>query len=107
MSGWELHIQALETVARNQFGKWLRLSQVYILLVMVGGSIEDERLFSQMNDVKNRLRSNLLLCLPHCLRLRAQKMYTTFTFPFERALAHFLKSDRRQRLARKASQECM
>jgi hypothetical protein len=71
MSGWELPNPAAETMAKDQFGEWLKLS--HVLLVMVGGSVEDERLFSQMNYVKNRLRSKLLLYLPALLALESSE----------------------------------
>lgn len=50
---------------------------------MVGGSVEDERCFSNMNFVKrNRLDQHLELCI----RMRAQRMFTLDTFPLAAAV---------------------
>ena len=56
------------------YAEWWKLAEV--LVVMVGGSVEDERLFSRMNLVKSYLR-NLLgdQNLQACLRFAVQSLF--------------------------------
>lgn len=57
-----------------------------IAVVMVGGSVEDERNFSVMNFVKIKLRNSLDDHLELCMRLKSQSMFTLATFPFVQAM---------------------
>ena len=58
-----------------------------LALVMVPGSVEDERLFSAMNFIKNELRNKLKN--PHltaAVRLFFSRQFTVKTFPYMEAL---------------------
>ena len=58
-----------------------------LALVMVPGSVEDERLFSAMNFMKNDLRNKLKN--PHLtaeVRLFFSRQFTVETFPYMEAL---------------------
>lgn len=58
-----------------------------ISVVLVGGSIEDERVFSAMNFIKDKVRNRLDDHLELCVRLFSQNMFTLHTFPFVQAIA--------------------
>lgn len=61
-----------------RISEFMKLAKIAI--VMVGGSIEDERVFSTMNFVKDKLR-NCLSELELCVRLKSQRLFTLDTFP--------------------------
>ena len=56
-----------------------------IVLVMVTGSVEDERGFSAMNFVKSDDRNRLDKHVELCMRMKLQKLFTLETFPFSEA----------------------
>ena len=57
-----------------------------ILLVVVSVSVEDERLFSALNLVLNKLRQSLSSHLEACVRVDVQTSFTVEDFPFDLAL---------------------
>lgn len=69
----------------DEFPEFAKLAE--IVLVMVGGSVENERTFSSLAFIKSEQRNRLQIDnLNICLRLySAKKMYTLNTFPYERA----------------------
>jgi hypothetical protein len=56
-----------------------------IAIVMVAGTIEDERLFSALAFVLNKQRSSLRETLEKCVRLMTQQVYTIHIFPWSDA----------------------
>ena len=54
-------------------------------MVMVAGSVEDERGFSAMNFLKSADRNRLDKHLELCMRLKLQKIFTLETFPSSEA----------------------
>lgn len=80
---WELFTQ--NPLYRDKFPEYAKLAQ--LVLVMVGGSVENERTFSTLTHVKNDLRNRLEVDhLNICLRLfSTSSMYTYSTFPYARA----------------------
>ena len=56
-----------------------------LVIVMVPGSVEEERLFSVMNFLKDDTRNRLSLHLEAAVRIFSQQQYTTATFPYTRA----------------------
>jgi hypothetical protein len=74
--------------------EWLKVAE--IALVMVPGSVEDERLFSIMNLIKNELRNRLKNpLLTDLVRLFASKRWKLSDFPFEKAIEEWEKTARR------------
>ncbi len=62
-----------------------------ITLVLIGGSVEDERTFSIVMWVKNPQRKRLHYDhLDACLRVHGQMWFDLKTFPFEKALDSWL-----------------
>ena len=88
---WRVLTSSPSFVARiSEFMKLGRIS-----IVMVGGSVEDERTFSAMNFVKDKLRNRLDDHLELCVRFKTQSMFGLRTFPFTKAIK--LWRDERQR----------
>lgn len=77
---------------RESISEFEKLAE--IAMVMVGGSVQDERAFSHMNYLKNKLRNRLNAHLELCMRLYAQPFYTLQNFPFPAAFDHW-NPDRR------------
>jgi hypothetical protein len=72
-------------LSNNQFlshllSKWLKLIELSMAMVM--GNIEDERCFSNMGFMKNKLRNRLKTHLDLVVRMFAQKFFTFDNFPF-------------------------
>ena len=79
---WRLLVASPSFVVRiTEFTKLAKMG-----IVMVGGSVEDERTFSVMNCVKTRLRNRLDDHLELCVRFSSQKLFTLSTFPLEAAV---------------------
>jgi hypothetical protein len=76
MSESELH--------KVECSEWLKLVRCVLVLVVV--SVEDERLFSAMNFVRNRLRKALTVHLELCLSMKTQSLFRVGCFPYEEAL---------------------
>ncbi|MCO5598189.1 hypothetical protein L7F22_052281 [Adiantum nelumboides] len=56
-----------------------------LALVMIIGSVEDERTFSRLDFIKNKKRNRLDKHLDICVRAFEQKFYDINTFPFNEA----------------------
>ena len=68
-----------------------------ILIVMVGGSVEDERVFSAASFLLNKQRCSLDGSLEKLVRLKVQGFYKLDTFPYALALKEWhAAKDRRQ-----------
>ena len=65
-------------------GEFAKLAE--IMMCMVGTSVEDERLFSILAFVHNKLRNRLDSNLEACVRAKAQQVYTPESFPYKDAL---------------------
>ena len=72
-----------------------------LVIVMVPGSVEEERLFSVMNLLKDDTRNRLDEHLEATVRIFYQQLYTTGTFPFERAYRHWLNGVQQGRYDKK------
>lgn len=68
----------------EKVGAFATLAEV--LFVMVGGSIEDERLFSAASFVLSKHRQRLDVSLEKCVRGKVQQFFTLDDFPYETAL---------------------
>lgn len=57
-----------------------------ILIVMVAGSIEDERLFSVLNYILGKYRQSLNESMEKCVVLMAQDLFDMDNFPWAKGL---------------------
>lgn len=57
-----------------------------IAMVIVLGSVEDERALSTDSFVKSKARNKLSQHLPLCVQMFTSKFYTMKTFPFGEAI---------------------
>lgn len=73
---------------KQQYGEWLNLPYLF---VMLGGSVEDERLFSQTNTA---LRISWNRFLARCLRVRAKQLYLAENFPYDMVCATYEVTER-------------
>jgi hypothetical protein len=90
-----------ESYAISRYSEWMKLAEV--LVVMVAGSVEDERSFSHMNNIKSDKR-NLLShkLLQAALRVAVQTLFDHDIFPFDDALKVWLsETPRRERQSKK------
>jgi hypothetical protein len=71
--------------------EWSVLAEV--VLVMVGVSVEDERVFSAMNFIKNALRNRLGTHLERCVRMKGQNEFKVATFPYDEVHASWVGAD--------------
>ena len=56
------------------------------MIVMVGGSVENERVFSTMAFIKNKLRNRLDKNLNACVRAATQVLFDVDSFPYKKTL---------------------
>jgi hypothetical protein len=73
--------------SRRRLSEFVKLAE--LVLVMVPGSVEEERTFSTMSFIKNKLRNRLDQHLRPCVQLFSQRMFTLDSFPFDEALQHW------------------
>jgi hypothetical protein len=79
--------------AWERASEWAKLGE--LALVLVPGSVEEERLFSCMNNIKNAGRNRLEEAhLNACVRMKCQRFFTLHTFPFAAALKIWRKTTR-------------
>jgi hypothetical protein len=80
---WE-YLMAAKEDAANRIGEFKKIAE--IMIVMVAGSIEDERLFSAVSFVFSKHRCSLRESLEKCVRLMTQDMFSMDTFPWDKAI---------------------
>lgn len=79
----------------QQLSEFLKLAE--LVLVMIIGSIEDERTFSRLDYVKNKKRNRLDVHLDCCLRMYEQSQYDLQTFPYEEAFNEWKEKSKKGR----------
>lgn len=67
-----------------QISEYAKLAK--LVLVMIIGSVEDERTFSRLDYIKNKKRNSLDKHLDICVRAFEQNFYDLGTFPFNEAI---------------------
>jgi hypothetical protein len=77
-------LTACSAYAESKIGAFAKLAE--ILVVVVGGSVEDERLFSAASFVLGKYRRRLDVSLEKCVRMKVQNLFTLENFPFDKAL---------------------
>jgi hypothetical protein len=71
---------ALNVIVVNKLLEYLKLIELAIIMVL--GSVEDERTFSKMNFLKSKLWNRLTIHLDLVVKVFAQKIYHLNFFPF-------------------------
>ncbi len=71
---------ASSEIVRQWLLKWFKLVQ--LCMVMIIGNVEDEKTFSNMSFMKNKLHNHLTTHLDLVVRMDAQNFYSLETFPF-------------------------
>ena len=89
-----------EEVFRDRCSEWVKL--VRISLVLVSVSVEDERLFSALNYICNKLRQSLSSHLEASVRVKVQNTFELADFPFDLAL-EVLSAQEKERYAAEQS----
>ena len=65
-------------------------------MVTVLGSVEDERTFSTLNFMKNKLRNRLLTHLPVVVGMHAQDFFSLSDFPYDAAYEEWRSKSRKE-----------
>lgn len=78
-----------DSMARSLYPEWFKAAE--IVLVMVSGSVADERTFWSMNFIKTKLRNRLDKHLEACVLLHQPRngfhLFDQHTFPYKKAVA--------------------
>lgn len=75
--------------------EFVKLANIGIVLIL--GSVEDERTFSRLEYVKNLKRNRLDTHLDVCLRLFEQNLYTLENFPYQLGIGSWCNASTRGR----------
>ena len=68
---------------RNKLSEYMKIVELAVVTVL--GSVEDERTFSTLSFMKNRLRNRLSTHLPVVVGMHAQDFYGLSDFPYDAA----------------------
>ena len=87
----EFRQEATRLGARDRFGEWVKVAE--LVMVMVPGSVEDERMFSTFkcirNPQRNRLHAQHLTC---CAQGCTSSASSVDTFPYPQAILEWLSA---------------
>jgi hypothetical protein len=72
------------SLLRHAFPVYFRLATMALTLVL--GSVEDERAFSTMGFIKEKLQNKLVEHLPLFVKMFTQKFYTLRSFSYQEAV---------------------
>ena len=72
--------------------EYLKLAEIAAVLVL--RSVEDERTFSMLSFMKDKLRNRLQINLPLAVTMHGQNFYNINSFPYEQAYTEWKKSIR-------------
>jgi hypothetical protein len=91
LSAKEFWGEATRLGARDRFGEWVKLAE--LVMVMVPGSVEDERMFSTLkyicNPQRNRLQARHLMS---CARGFKSSAFSVESFPYPQAILEWLSA---------------
>ena len=68
---------------RHKLSDYFKVVELAVVTVL--GSVEDERTFSTLSFMKNKLRNRLSVHLPVVEGMHAQEFYTLHNFPYDAA----------------------
>jgi hypothetical protein len=77
---------------RHGLSEYIKLAEIAVVLVL--GSVEDERTFSTLSFMKDKLRNRLQTHLPLVVSMHNQSFFDINTFPYEEAYSEWKKSSR-------------
>jgi hypothetical protein len=77
-------IMEANSLLRHAFPVYFRLATMALTLVL--GSVEDERAFSTMGFIKEKLQNKLVEHLPLFVKMFTQKFYTLRSFSYQEAV---------------------
>jgi hypothetical protein len=80
------------SMLRHGLSEYLKLAEIATVLVL--GSIKDERTFSTLSFMKDKLRNRLQTHLPLVVSMHRQNFYDITTFSYEQAYHEWKKSIR-------------
>jgi hypothetical protein len=66
---------------KHSLSEYLKVAEIAIVMVL--GSVQDERTFSTVSFMKTKLRNRLTTNLPMVVAFKSQKFYTLDTFPYD------------------------
>jgi len=89
-------LDANSSLGKN-FGEYIKLAQ--IAMVHVLGSVEDERTFSALSFLKDRLRNRLDQHLGVVVGMHCQNVYSLTNFPYDDCFRQWQVATERQRYA--------
>lgn len=78
------------SMLRHGLLEYLKLAEIAIVLVL--GSVEDERTFSTLSFMKDRLRNRRQTHLPMVVTMHGQTFYDINSFPYDEAYNDWKKS---------------
>ena len=79
---------------RNKLSEYMKIVELAVVTVL--GSVEDERTFSTLSFMKNRLRNRLSTHLPLVVGMHAQDFYGLSDFPYDAAYDEWKSSNRKE-----------
>jgi hypothetical protein len=79
---------------RHSLSEWLIVAEIAIVMVL--GSVEDERTFSTVSFMKNRLRNRLSSNLGLVVGFKSQKFFDIESFPYDAAFESWRDETKRQ-----------
>ncbi|KAG0595346.1 hypothetical protein M758_UG159400 [Ceratodon purpureus] len=81
-------VLSANSLTSHMISEYIKLAEIAVVHVI--GSVEDERCFSTLGFLKNKLRNALNEHLPLVVGMFAQKMFTLHSFPYEAAFEAWL-----------------
>ena len=78
---------------RHKLSEYMKVVELAVVTVL--GSVEDERTFSTLSFMKNKLRNRLSTHLPLVVGMHAQDFYSLDDFPYDAAYDEWKKSVRK------------
>ena len=79
---------------RQKLSEYLKIAELAVVTVL--GSVEDERTFSTLNFMKNKLRNRLSTHLPVVVGMHAQDFFSLSDFPYDAAYEEWRSKSRKE-----------
>ena len=94
LSAKEFWGEATRLGARERFGEWVKVAE--LVMVMVPGAVEDERMFSTLEYIRNPQRNRLQVQhLTSCARYKSSAL-SVKSFPYPQAILEWLSAKERR-----------
>jgi hypothetical protein len=79
---------------RHSLSEFLKVAELGIVMVL--GSVQDERTFSTVTFIKTKFRNRLTTHLPLVVDMKSQKFFNIQTFPYDSAYENWRDASKRQ-----------